>query len=272
MTSEMESVSLLSAEVLSRAQRERDFFNHYGDPQAITDEELIARPVLDSIPGEVLAYFPSLQGKYVCEFGCGYGVASAWFALRGARVFSFDVSETNARIARRAARVNRVEDRMSVCVMQGEAVPLPANSFNLVFGNGVLHHLDIELSAREMLRILKPGGCAIFREPLGENWLIEWLRRCPLRSSRHRHTQDERSFKYMDADTLRTVFPRTQVRESELFSVVRALLREVSWNSATSRRSEELLAKVRDVDAWILSRFPALRPLASLCVVSMFKP
>jgi SAM-dependent methyltransferase len=267
-----ETVSLLAPEILSRAQRERNFFNQHNDRCAIRDEDLIASPTLNAIPHEVFCHFPSLQDKRVCELGCGYGVASAWFALRGARVFSCDVSERNAAIARRTARVNGVEDRMAVGVMQAESVPLPSNTFDLVFGNGVLHHFDIELSAREILRVLKPGGVAIFREPLGENRLLEWIRRSPLRSARHRHTQDERSFTYADAELLRKVFPQTQVRESELLTLVQALLRELSSNLATCRPSEEVFNKLRQCDVWILSRFTALRPLASLCVVSMSKP
>ncbi len=42
-------------------------------------------------------------------------------------------------------------------------LPFPDNSFDLVFGHAVLHHLpDLEGSLREFLRVLRPGGAIAF--------------------------------------------------------------------------------------------------------------
>ena len=272
MTPEMDAVVAPPPEVIERGQRERDFFNRYNDAGEIKDSDLVAFPLLSTIPEEVTEHFPSLQDKYVCDFGCGYGVTSAWFALQGARVFGFDVAETNVAIARRAAKVNKVEDRMTVEVMQAESAPLPSNAFDLVFGNGVLHHLDIEISARQILRILKPAGIAIFREPLGENALLEGIRRSPLRGAQHRHSEDEHSLRYADVEVLRRVFPRVEFRETELFSLLGALLREFKSTPTISPRREELIKKVQQFDRRMLAKFSALRPLASYSTICLFKP
>jgi len=272
MTPEMEGVVTPPPEVIERGRRERDFFNHHNDSTEIKDADLIALPFLSAIPEEVTKHFPSLQDKYVCDFGCGYGVTSAWFARQGARVLGFDVAETNVMIARRAAKVNKVEDRMTVEVMQAESAPLPPNTFDLVFGNGVLHHLDIDISARQILRVLKPGGVAIFREPLGENQLLEWIRRSPLRGSSHRHSQDERSLRYADVDVLRRVFPHVEFRETELFGLLGALLREFDATSTTSPGREKLFRQIRQLDCFLLSKLPLLRRLASYSTLCLFKP
>ena len=272
MTPEMEAVVTPPPEVIERGRRERDFFNRHNDAAEIKDADLIAVPFLSAIPEEVAEHFPSLEGKYVCDFGCGYGVTSAWFALRGARVLAFDVAETNVTIARRAAKVNKVEDRMTAQVMQAESAPLPSNAFDLVFGNGVLHHLDIEISARQILRILKPGGIAIFREPLGENQLLERIRRSSWRGLQHRHSEDERSFRYQDVEVLRSVFPQLEFRETELLSLLGALLREFKSTPTISPRREKLINKIRQLDRWMLAKIPAIRPLASYSTVCMFKP
>src|SRR5215469_15784947 len=273
MTPEMDAVVAPPPEVIERGRRERDFFNRHNNSAAqVKDADLVAVPVLTAIPEEVTEYFPSLQGKHVCDFGCGYGVTSAWFALRGAQVFGFDVAETNVMIARRAARVNKVEDRMTVEVMQAESAPLPSNTFDLVFGNGVLHHLDIEISARQIFRILKPEGIAIFREPLGENALLEGIRRSPLRGAQHRHSEDEHSLRYADVEVLRRVFPRVEFRETELFSLLGALLREFKSTPTISPRREELIKKAQQFDRWMLAKFSALRPLASYSTICLFKP
>jgi 2-polyprenyl-3-methyl-5-hydroxy-6-metoxy-1,4-benzoquinol methylase len=264
--------SAVADDLIERARRERDFFNQKNRLVEVPDDLLRVPALMQEIPEEVAMHLPTLKDKQVCEVGCGYGVLSSYFALRGAIVFGFDVAETNISVAERAARVNGVEDRTSFQAMQAECLALPSNRFDLVFGNAVLHHLDIGASAREFFRILKPGGVAIFREPLGENWLLEWARRSPLRSAGHRHSPDEKSLMYRDVDILRTVFPRVVLRESELLTVMHAAFRKAEHGMAAVPRWEKVRSGLARLDKSILSSIPAVRPLASYCVVSMVKP
>jgi ubiquinone/menaquinone biosynthesis C-methylase UbiE len=264
--------SPISREVIHRAKRERKFFNQHTDPSAIPDELLKVPAWVDAIPEEVAEHMPNLKDKQVCEVGCGYGVISAYFASRGAHVWGFDVSETNLCVAQRAAQVNGVAERISLQVMQGECLAFADDSFDLVFGNAVLHHLDIAGGAREIYRVLKPGGVAIFREPLGENRLLEWTRNCSLRSTKHRHTEDEHSLLYRDVETLRTVFPNVVFRESELLSVLGYLLRKAEVGMIAVPGWGRTMQLLTRLDRWLLSRVPPLRPLASYSVVSLFKP
>ena len=53
----------------------------------------------------------------------------------------------------------------------------PDASFDLVFGSGILHHLDLRRALAEIRRVLKPGGTALFVEPLGHNPAIALYRR-----------------------------------------------------------------------------------------------
>jgi SAM-dependent methyltransferase len=264
--------SLIPTDVILRVNREREFFNRHTDPDAIPDEALKVPATLDAIPKEILEYVADLNGKQVCEVGCGYGVISCYFAQQGAYVSGFDVSETNVFVAERAARVNRVAERISLHVMPGESMTFADNSFDLVFGNAVLHHLDIAAGAREIYRVLKPGGVAIFREPFGENRLLEWARNCSWRSSSHRHTDDEHSLLYRDVETLRTVFPRVVLRESELFTVLRYFLRKAEIGMIAVPRFEGATRRLEHLDRWLLLHIPVTRHFASYCVVSMFKP
>ena len=45
-------------------------------------------------------------------------------------------------------------------------MPFPDDSIDVVFGIAILHHLDLDLVSREVRRVLKPGGRAIFQEPV----------------------------------------------------------------------------------------------------------
>src|SRR3546814_1101008 len=61
--------------------------------------------------------------------------------------------------------------------MNAEAMTFPDDSFDLVFGSGIIHHLDIDRAFGEIARVLRPGGRAVFIEPLGLNPAIELYRR-----------------------------------------------------------------------------------------------
>ncbi len=48
-------------------------------------------------------------------------------------------------------------------VADAESIPYDDESFDLVVGHAVLHHIpDVELSLREVMRVLKPGGRFVF--------------------------------------------------------------------------------------------------------------
>ena len=63
-------------------------------------------------------------------------------------------------------------------VADAEGIPYEDNTFDLVVGHAVLHHIpDVELSLREVLRVLKPGGRFVFAgEPTTVgNCYARWL-------------------------------------------------------------------------------------------------
>jgi 2-polyprenyl-3-methyl-5-hydroxy-6-metoxy-1,4-benzoquinol methylase len=260
----------LPVEVIERGKREQEFFDRYTDPDLIPDELLTVPSRLD-LPSEIVRLIPHLAGKRVCEYGCGYGVIAAYFASLGASTYGFDISESNIRVARRTARVNGVEAQMNLQVMQGECTSYPDGFFDLVFGNAVLHHLDLTLASREIFRMLKPGGVAVFLEPLGENKLLEWARRSSLRSSAHRHTRDERSLVYADLAALRSVFSRMSYREIRLFTVLEAAFRKTGAGMIGISRGERVLRYLARLDDWALEHVSLIRPLASYLVICLPK-
>ena len=50
-------------------------------------------------------------------------------------------------------------------------------SFDLVFGSGIIHRLDTRQASREVSRVLRPGGHAVFWEPMGTNPAIGLYRK-----------------------------------------------------------------------------------------------
>ncbi len=115
------------------------------------------------------------RGAVVLDYGCAKGEWALKIAPGAARVHGIDISD----VAIEAARAEAVAlgfDHTQFDAMDAHQMDFPDNTFDLVFGLGIIHHLDTRKSLEEVARVLKPGGVAIFREPLGYNALINLYR------------------------------------------------------------------------------------------------
>jgi SAM-dependent methyltransferase len=117
------------------------------------------------------------RGKTVLEYGCGDGRNTLLLALRGAKVKALDISPDLIDVARKRLEVNNIEGDVEFIVGSAHDVPLPDESVDIVFGMAILHHLDLELSAKEVKRVLKKGGRAIFNEPVRNSRIVKFARK-----------------------------------------------------------------------------------------------
>jgi len=62
-------------------------------------------------------------------------------------------------------------------VSSGDELPIPSDSVDVVLGAAILHHLDPDLSSREVWRGLRHGGRAIFLEQVRTSRVLGILRR-----------------------------------------------------------------------------------------------
>lgn len=112
----------------------------------------------------------------VLDFGCGSGANSVLLAGRGAHVWGVDISEDLLRVAQLRLAVNDRRDGATFIAGSAHDLPFPDGSIDIVFGIAILHHLDLDLVSREVRRVLKPGGRAIFQEPVRNSAVIRFLR------------------------------------------------------------------------------------------------
>jgi SAM-dependent methyltransferase len=118
-----------------------------------------------------------LAGKHILDLGCGYHPTPIYFALAGAaHVSACDVSPRAVEFMRRVAAIYGVADRVSVHECPAEKMPFASGEFDLMHGEAVLHHISLSAAAPEIRRVLTPGGRAVFKDPLGHNPVLEFVR------------------------------------------------------------------------------------------------
>jgi SAM-dependent methyltransferase len=221
-------------------------------------------PRLDDVrpvpPGTTLATFAAghitmegmaehlgdLSDREVLAYGCGLGELTIVLARSGARVTAFDLSPASVNFARERAEREGVADRVRFLVAAGESLPFPDGSFDLAVGKAVLHHLEPAAGARELARILKPGGRAAFSEPLGMNPLLVFARAHLPYPGKHERGAD-RPLTAADLEAWRAPFARVRLRPVQLLSMVE---RALGFGRA--------VPPLRTLDRMLLRRFPGL--------------
>ena len=128
-----------------------------------------------------LVAFDGYRGRSVLEVGCGAGVDLARFAKGGAQVTGVDLSSSAIDLARANFAQQGLEGRFDVA--DGERLPFPNNSFDLVFAHGVVQYTaNPRQLVEECHRVLKPGGEAVFQVYNRISWLnaLSKLMKVPL--------------------------------------------------------------------------------------------
>ena len=120
----------------------------------------------------------SSPGAKIIEYGCGTGSYAFKLAENGAElVTGIDISAVAIAQAKQQAIAQDVADNTSFEVMNAENLEFAPDSYDLICGSGILHHLDLSLAIDSIVKVLKPDGKAVFLEPLGHNVLINLYRR-----------------------------------------------------------------------------------------------
>jgi SAM-dependent methyltransferase len=157
----------------------RDYWN-----RRIHDLEITRHPVgsrgffddLDQYHFEKLHHllrlvpFDGYRGRSVLEVGCGAGVDLARFAKGGAAVTGIDLAPSAIALAQANFEQQGLPGRFEVA--DGERLPFPDNSFDLVFAHGVVQYTaNPRQLVQECRRVLKPGGQAVFQVYNRISWL-----------------------------------------------------------------------------------------------------
>jgi SAM-dependent methyltransferase len=202
-----------------------------------------------------------LAGRSVLDLGAGSGGNASLLASRGARVCALDLSPDLLRLAAARAALDGFGGVVTPLCGSAHAIPLPAASVDFVFGNAILHHVDLDRAAVEIRRVLKPGGRAVFKEPVRDSRAVALLRplipfhRDPISSY-------ERPLRQAEIDAFTRHF--TTGRQRRFWLPFVSVLR-------LSRFRDRDRMPIFEWDRAILRRWPRLSRLASVAVFEVIR-
>ena len=159
----------------------------------------------------ILRHMGDLRGKRVLDVGAGLGESSVYFALRGAHVTATDLSPAMVDTAVRLCRLHGVA--IDGVVTPGEALDVPAESFDFVYVANTIHHVTDKAGLfAQVRRALKPGGQFFSWDPLAYNPAIEAYRRMATAV----RTADESPLTFADVALARRFFANVGHRQFQI--------------------------------------------------------
>lgn len=112
------------------------------------------------------------KNAVVLDYGCFEGRLCPKLIENGARkIIGIDISDLGVSLARK-----NYGHLAEFHCMDAHKTTFEDKSFDLIVGRAILHHLDYKVAVKEIHRILKVGGHALFFEPLMDNPAAKFIR------------------------------------------------------------------------------------------------
>ena len=200
-----------------------------------------------------------LQGKVVLDYGCGSGEETLYFAKLGAEVYSIDISPIGIETTKKRAKTHHVEDRVHAQVMDAMKTEFPSETFDVIHGIGILHHLDMDKAIEEVRRLLKKGGKALFLEPVNNSRLMAVLKRI-IPVKKMEITEFERQFTYADIERIGKRFEECRYWDFYFLARFRKLF-----------RSQRIVDRLKRIDCFLFRNISILRHFGSGVVIELIK-
>lgn len=201
----------------------------------------------------------NVSGKVLLEYGCGPGSQAFQLAAAGAQITGIDISDVAIDLARKQAVEMGVSPDFKV--MNAESLEFPSAHFDRIIGSAIIHHLELHQAYQEIVRCLKPGGKAVFIEPLGHNPIINLYRYLTPKL----RTEDEHPLMVADIQLARQYFGQVKVRYYHMLSIAAVIFRNTFL-------FKPVLNALDGIDAALFTLLPFLKRYAWMSVIELADP
>ncbi|MBN2459010.1 class I SAM-dependent methyltransferase [Candidatus Woesearchaeota archaeon] len=229
-----------------------------------------------------LSMIGKINGKFILELGCGPGLDTVFLAQQGGRVTAVDISGGMIRLTRNMLeKHNLMGVKTVICPIEKlNFSSIMPESFDLVFGRDVMHHLDSEKTILVVFKALKKNGKAVFVEPLRHNPIVEWVRH----NFRQGRTPYENALSLKEIEKMGKGFKRVEHEEFNFFTLLVYLLfvvveksrgnkLRVCWWYDISKgwKYRRLYLALQKLDKLFLGLFPFMKKYCLTTVVVLYK-
>jgi SAM-dependent methyltransferase len=226
------------------------------------DTFLYAAPAFDQVVRSGFAFLQMQPGELVLDMGCGEGKETLQLAQQELLVVSTDLSYQQ--LSRARERIREFAADAKVCFVQANAEELPfaSGSFRIIYGKAVLHHLDLDLAAQEVKRLLQHQGRATFAEPMAHHPLF-WLARQLTPKLR---TRDEHPLTFKELQRFAAYFGQAEMEEFFLLTPLSYLCRLLPAGEPAFRRLHSVIQRI---DKRLFGRLSPLKEWAWYALVKV---
>jgi len=244
----------------AKRSKRTDEFSERGTPEIVEKDVLLKKLTIS---------LGDTRGKRILDCGCGMGGLSVYLATKGAYVKSFDISLEALKIARANAEKNGIGRECNFLCCGFEDLPYRDISFNLAMGAYILHHVNIERAVKELHRVLKPGGRAVFVGTWGKNPLLVWAgKHLAGRFGIVKYgTKYEHPITTADIKKMRKVFSEVYLEFPEFVFFKKAATNVFRWKKSLKFITDVLVK----MDDFITRRFPSFNKYGYYCTIKLAK-
>ena len=208
----------------------------------------------------------NVEGKKILDLGCGNGDHSVKLALLGAKVTAIDTSNTAIQNTYKLAKYNNVLPSVEPIQMSAMEINNIAQSFDLVTGSFILHHIEpFNKFAENLASIIRDGGRAVFIENSARNKILIFFRQFTGRFGIPKYGDDEEfPFQPVEIEMLQKNFNKVVMHYPCFrFFIMTApyLFRD---NSTVKKISDKL-------DDLVYNNFPFLHKYSYVQIIDMYK-
>jgi ubiquinone/menaquinone biosynthesis C-methylase UbiE len=199
------------------------------------------------------------SGCNILELGSGNGAENQVDDTKSYFIKGIDVSEAGVLQAKKKALANNLCIEYSVS--DAHSTNFDSDYFDVVYGSGILHHLEIGRVSKELARIVKNDGTCIFYEPMAYNPFIQIFRAL----TPSLRTKDEHPLKLNDFNIMSNYFNKIDIKYFHLLTLFSILfIKTKFFNSAHNF--------LTNIDNFLISKIPSIAKYSWICVIKLSMP